>query len=88
MASGARLALKKAGIDPSNIILVGIDYIAEAREAIRNNEQDASFTYPTGGKEGAEFVLKILRGEDVPKEYVIESIMVTHESVDSVDPIF
>lgn len=88
MASGARLALKKNGIDPKTVIIVGIDYIAEAREAIRAGEQDASFTYPTGGKEGAEFAVKILQGETVPREYILESIMVTKENVENVDPIF
>lgn len=88
MASGARFALKKAGIDPRNIVIVGIDYISEAREAIRKGEQHASFTYPTGGKEGAEFVLKILKGEKVPKEFVIESVPVTKDNVEEVEPIF
>ena len=88
MASGARLALKKHGIAPKTIIIVGIDYIAEAREAIRLQEQDASFTYPTGGKEGAEFAVKILQGETVPKEYILESIIVTQENVEHVEPIF
>lgn len=88
MAGGARLALKKAGIDPQHISIVGIDYISEAREAIRKGEQHASFTYPTGGKEGAEFVVKILKGEKVPKEFVIESVPVTQDNVEEVEPIF
>lgn len=88
MASGARLALKKHGINPKTIIIIGIDYIAEAREAIRAQEQEASFTYPTGGKEGAEFAVKILQGETVPKEYILESIMVTQENIEKVEPIF
>jgi ribose transport system substrate-binding protein len=88
MASGARLALKKAGIDPGKIVIVGIDYIKEAREAIRKGEQAASFTYPTGGKEGAEFTLKILQGKTVPKEYIIESATITKENVETEEPIF
>lgn len=88
MASGARLALKKAGIPPGKIVIVGIDYISEAREAIRRGEQDASFTYPTGGKQGADFAMQILQGQKVPKEYVIESVGVTKENVESVEPIF
>lgn len=88
MASGARLALKKAGIDPGKVVIIGIDYISEAREAIKKGEQDASFTYPTGGKEGAEFTMKILQGQDVPKEYIIESVVVTQDNVDTVEPIF
>ncbi len=88
MASGARLALKKAGRDPGKIIIVGIDYIKEARDAIRKGEQDASFTYPTGGKEGAQWTLKILQGTDVPKEFIIESTMITKDNVDAIEPIF
>lgn len=88
MANGACLALKKAGIDPKDILIVGIDYISEAREAIRKGEQDATFTYPTCGKEGAQAAVKILKGEKVPKEKVVESIMVTKDNVDEIEPIF
>ena len=88
MAHGARMALKKAGIDPRNIPIVGIDYISEAREAIRSGEQDISFTYPTGGREGAESIIKILRGEPIPKEIVLDSIIITPDNVEQVEPIF
>lgn len=88
MAAGARLALRKNGINPASIIITGIDYIAEAQKAIFAGEQSASFTYPTSGKEGAEIALKILRGEKVPKEIVIDSIMVTKENAADVPPIF
>lgn len=88
MASGARLALKRLGIDPATIPITGIDYISEARDAILSGEQAASFTYPTFGKEGAEYALRLLRGETVPKEVIVESLMVTRENVESVDPIF
>jgi ribose transport system substrate-binding protein len=88
MASGARLALRKAGIDPRRIHIVGIDYIKEAHDAILSGEQDASFTYPTCGKEGAEAILKILKGEKVPKEVIIQSDLVTRQNVDRLKPIF
>lgn len=88
MADGARRALKKAGIDPGTILIVGIDYIAEARRAIRAGEESASFTYPTCGREGAQAALKILRGEAVPKQLTVESVMVTKENVERVEPIF
>ena len=88
MASGARLALKRLGIDPTTIPITGIDYISEARDAILAGEQAASFTYPTFGKEGAEYALRLLRGEAVPKEVIVESIMVTRENAESVEPIF
>lgn len=88
MAAGARIALRKAGRDPAGLIIVGIDYIAEAREAIRRGEQSASFTYPTCAAEAADVILAIGRGEQVPRQVVVESIMVTRDNVEQVAPIF
>ncbi|MDH5324673.1 MAG: substrate-binding domain-containing protein [Gammaproteobacteria bacterium] len=88
MATGARMALSQAGIATKNICIIGIDYIEEARQAIRAGEQDSSFTYPTGGKEGAVFALRILNGMPVPKHIPIASIMVEKSNVDKVKPIF
>jgi ribose transport system substrate-binding protein len=88
MAAGARLALRKAGRDPARLLIVGIDYIAEAREAIRKGEQAASFTYPTGAQEAAGAARALLRGETVPKRIVVESVMVTRDNVEQIRPIF
>lgn len=88
MAAGARIALRKAGRDPAGLIIVGIDYIAEAREAIRRGEQSASFTYPTCAAEAARVVLAIGRGEKVPRQVVVDSVMVTRDNVEQVAPIF
>ena len=88
MASGARVALKQAGRDPRKLPIVGIDYIAEAREAIRSGEQAASFVYPVFAREGAEAALAILAGKPVSKEIVVPSTLVTRENVERVPPIF
>lgn len=88
MAVGARMALRKAGIDPASLPIVGIDYIPEAREAIRAGEQAASFTYPTCGAEGAAAALALLRDEPVPRHTTVPSVLVTRETVDVVDTIF
>ncbi|MDH3353990.1 MAG: substrate-binding domain-containing protein [Chromatiales bacterium] len=88
MATGARMAMEMAGIDPKSIKIVGIDYIPEAREAIRKGEQSASFTYPTAGRQGAEAVLKLIRGESLQKEQSIPFTLVTKENVEQVDTIF
>jgi ribose transport system substrate-binding protein len=88
MATGARMALKMAGKDPKKFLMVGIDYISEARQAIRIGEQSASFTYPTCGKQGAQAALKILKEEKVPKQIRIESIMITKDNVEKINPIF
>jgi ribose transport system substrate-binding protein len=89
MAMGAILALKKAGLDPRKIPITGIDYIGAARAAIRAGELDASFTYPTFGKEGAETALHLLRGgKPERKEVMIDSTPVTRANVDKVAPVF
>jgi ribose transport system substrate-binding protein len=88
MASGVRLALKGAGLDPRKIPLVGIDYIGEAREAIRGGEQSASFTYPTCAKEAADVVAKLAAGKPVPKRVTVPSRKVTAANVSQIPPIF
>ncbi len=88
MASGARMALRAAGVDPATVPVVAIDYIAEAREAIRAGDQLASFSYPTCAREGAEIAVKILRGEPYPRRLTVPSQRVTGANVDQVEPIF
>lgn len=88
MAAGARMALRKAGIDPRKLLIVGIDYISEAREAIRDGEQTASFLYPTCAVEAARAVQDILHGKTVPRHIKVDTLMVTRDNVEQVDPIF
>lgn len=88
MAVGARIALKKAGISPKDKLIVGIDYIKEAREAIRNGQQAASFVYPICAKETADIVLKILSGKKVARKVDVESKMITKHNVNKISPIF
>lgn len=89
MALGAILALKKAGMDPRTIPITGIDYISEARAAIRAGELDASFTYPTFGREGAEAAITLLSGgQPASREVTVRSITVTRQNVEQVQPIF
>lgn len=88
MAIGARMALKGHGLNPKDLIIVGIDYIKEAQEAIRNGEEYASFTYPTGGTQGALLAVRLMKGKKVPKDIIVDSVMVTRENVESIRPIF
>ncbi|MCU7922022.1 MAG: substrate-binding domain-containing protein [Candidatus Thiodiazotropha sp. (ex Dulcina madagascariensis)] len=88
MAAGARMALHAADIDPRTLPIVGIDYIGEAREAIRNGEQLASFTYPTCAREGVQQVVKILYGMPFEREMSVDSVMVTRDNVERVEPVF
>lgn len=88
MASGARIALRGAGRDPKDVVMVGIDYIAEAREAIRKGEESASFTYPTCAREAAKAVMDIVAGRPVSRHIAVASQKVTRANVEQVAPIF
>ena len=88
MASGARLALKKANIDIKSKVIIGIDYISEAKQAIIDQEQYASFLYPTCSKETAEVVIKILNQSQFEKETLVDSVLITKDNVHLVHPIF
>ena len=88
MLSGVRYVFDKRGIDYSSMLMVGIDYIDEARKAIRSGKQSASFTYSLCGKESVDVAMKILNKKKVPNEIIIDSVLVTRENVDSVEPIF
>lgn len=88
MAAGARLALVGSGYDPSRIVTVGIDYIQEAREAIRTGAQTATFVYPTSSREAARVIIDILEGNQVPRAVVVPSVLVTADNVEEVEPIF
>ena len=88
MASGARLALKKANIDPSKLFIVGIDYISEAQEAIRNGLQTASFVYPTCAEESVKVAIAILNKKKIQKHITVASKLVTKNNVNKIQPIF
>lgn len=88
MLIGARKVMKKYNDSPKNIPTVGMDYIKPAKEAILKGTQSASFVYPTCGKEGVEAIVKIIKGENVPKNITIETKMVDKNNVLQVDPIF
>lgn len=88
MATGARLALKQEGIDPSTIPIIGIDFLPETREAILNGEQLASFTYPTCGKIGVKAALDLLKGKKVPRYILVPSQRVTIKNVSSLQTVY
>ncbi|MFW6379393.1 MAG: substrate-binding domain-containing protein [Guyparkeria sp.] len=88
MLTGLYMALYELDIPADSLFTAGVDYIAEARERIRRGEQDLSFTYPTGGEEGAAIVVDLLRDRDVPARTVKSFEAVTRENVERVEPIF
>lgn len=87
MLAGVREVMKRLKYN-KNIPMVGIDYIKEAKEAIQQGEQLASFVYPTASKEGVKVIVDIIEGKKIAKDIVLESLLVTKENVDKVEPIF
>lgn len=86
MATAALMVLQRLNIEL--IPVIGIDYTQESKQNIISGKQWASFTYPTGGREGAQLVVDILEGKPVPKELILESIPVTLDTVFDVEPIY
>jgi len=81
-AHGAYLAAKAAGRE-KDIIFVGIDALPhEGQVYVKQGVLQASFEYPTGGKEAILTALKILNGEGAPKEITLRSRVFTKENVD------
>jgi ribose transport system substrate-binding protein len=82
MAHGAYLAAKAAGREKS-ILFVGIDGLPhEGMMYVKQGILAATFLYPTGGAEAIETALKILAGEQVPKEITLDTVGITPENVD------
>jgi ribose transport system substrate-binding protein len=80
-AHGAYLAAKAAGRE-KEMSFVGIDALPQEGVAyVEQGMLDATFQYPTGGKEAIETALKIFAGETVPKKIVLGSRSFTKENV-------
>lgn len=80
-AHGAYLAAQAAGRE-KGILFVGIDGLPhEGRVYVQQGLLEASFEYPTGGREAIEAALKILAGGTVPKEITLPSRVFTRDNV-------
>ena len=65
------------------MIFVGVDALRkEGIQYVKSGLLDATFEYPTCGKESIETALKILAGEEVPKNIELGSRIYTQENVD------
>jgi ribose transport system substrate-binding protein len=65
-------------------MFVGIDALPhEGVMYVKQGILDATFQYPTGGAEAIDIALKILAGEEVPKEITLGSRLFTKENVDA-----
>ncbi len=82
-AHGAYLAAKAAGRE-EEMLFVGIDALPHEGVAyVKQGILDATFQYPTGGREAIDTALAILRGETPPKEITLGSRVFTAANVES-----
>ena len=82
-AHGAFLAAQAAGRE-KNIIFVGIDALPQEGQAyVKQGIMQASFEYPTGGKEAIELGLDLLNGKKIEKEVTLSSRVFTKDNIDS-----
>lgn len=82
-AHGAYLAAKAAGRE-KDIIFVGIDALPQEGQAyVKQGILQASFEYPTGGREAIENAVKFLEGKEIEKEITLSSRVFTQDNIDS-----
>ena len=80
-AHGAYLAARTVGRE-EDIMFVGVDGLPhEGVQYVREGKLNATFVYPTGGKEAIEVALQILSGETVPKTIELPTAPITAENV-------
>jgi ribose transport system substrate-binding protein len=79
MAVGAYLAAKAKGRE-REMKFIGIDALPGpdgGRQAVADGKLEATFVYPTGGREAVEAAAKILTGEQVPKQMTLRTERIT-----------
>ncbi len=79
MAIGAYLAAKAKG-RAGAMRFIGIDALPGldgGRQAVADGKLDATFVYPTGGREAVELAARILKGEQVPHRVVLKTEKIT-----------
>ena len=80
MALGAYLAAKQVERE-SEMKFLGIDALwHEGVQAAIDGQLDATFWYPTCGKEAIDYAVKILKGEEVPKKITLPTKRITKEN--------
>ena len=81
-AHGAFIAAQAASRE-KNMVFVGIDGLPHEGQAyVKQGILSACFEYPTGGKEAVETAVRILTGENAPKEIVVLSRVFTPDNID------
>ena len=85
MAIGAYDALKEAGINPENIIIIGTDGASGENggiKAVLDGKIDATFFYPDGSEEAIKTAEEILSGRQVPKNIDLSTVQIDDNNAD------
>lgn len=85
MGEAAIISAENIGIPLDNVLVIGIDGLPTPDGGIRSvmeGRLDVTFIYPTGGAEAIDWTLRILGGEQPPKEVVLETEVVTPENAE------
>jgi len=85
MALGAIQAMKSAGIDMNDVVVGGVDATDDALAAMRGGDLDVTvFQNAKAQGEGAiDALLKLINGEEVPREYYIPFELITPEILET-----
>lgn len=67
------------------VIIVGVDLIKEAREAIRDGLMDASVAFSPASVTRIilEDALRVLKGDEISDEFSVPSVLISRENIDS-----
>lgn len=79
MAVGAYDAIKEAGINPDDIIIVGTDGASGENggiKAVMDGKIDVTFFYPDGSEEAINAAEDILAGKDGPKNNILSTVQI------------
>ena len=82
MALGALEAIKAAGRQDENIIIIGMDGTEVAFEAIRDGEMSFTVVYPYCAPEGMQAAYEILVGDGVDARIQLDTAIVSEENID------
>ena len=83
IAAGARRAAEKHNQDPVILGVDGLNTEGGGIDMVLNDEIDATIFYPTGGDRAVQLAIRILNGEQVPKENYYDTFLIDKENVRS-----
>jgi ribose transport system substrate-binding protein len=88
MLSGVRTFYTKHNLDIKPLLIIGVDYTSEAREAIKQGTQDASILFALGAKESIRIAVDFLYGKKPAKTITNPTKLITRENYAHTQPIF